>query len=94
MPAGGVFFRSTDFMSAPLSAPAFGGASHDALSRAGEILLPAGDPPHFFLREASVLYAFVLIVIVVLFVSNAYAIWYAHTEQYKLDNRLDRVTRR
>jgi hypothetical protein len=50
--------------------------------------------PIFFLREASMLYAFVLIVIVALFVSNAYAIWYAHTEQYKLDNRLDRVTRR
>jgi len=40
------------------------------------------------------LYAFVLIVIVVLFVSNAYAIWYAHTEQYKLDNRLDNVAKR
>ena len=40
------------------------------------------------------LYAFILIVMVVLFVPNAYAIWYAHTEQYKLDNRLDHVTRR
>ncbi len=52
MPAGGVFFRSTYFMSVPLSALAFGGASHDALSRAGEILLPVGYLPHFFLREA------------------------------------------
>jgi hypothetical protein len=37
------------------------------------------------------LYAFVLIVIVVLFGSNAYTIWYAHTEQYKLNNCRDRV---
>jgi hypothetical protein len=40
------------------------------------------------------LYAFILIVIVVLFVPNAYAIWYAQTEQYKLDNRLDNVAKR
>jgi len=40
------------------------------------------------------LYAFVLIVVVVLFAHNAYAIWYAHTEQYELDNRLDSATRR
>ena len=40
------------------------------------------------------LLAFILIVILVLFVSNAYAIWYAHTEQYKLDNRLDNATKR
>jgi hypothetical protein len=40
------------------------------------------------------LYAFILIVIVVLFVPNAYAIWYAKTEQYKLDNRLDNVAKR
>jgi hypothetical protein len=40
------------------------------------------------------LYAFIFIVIVVLFVPNAYAIWYAHTEQYKLDNRLDTVTKK
>ena len=40
------------------------------------------------------LYAFILIVIVVLFVPNAYAIWYAHTEQYKLDNRPDSATKR
>ena len=38
--------------------------------------------------------AFILILIVVLFVPNAYAIWYAQTEQYKLDNRLDNVTKR
>lgn len=36
--------------------------------------------------------AFILIVILVLFGSNAYAIWYAHTEQYKLSNRRDYVT--
>jgi len=40
------------------------------------------------------LYAFIVIVIVVLFAPNAYAIWYASTEQYKLDNRLDNVTKR
>ena len=40
------------------------------------------------------LYAFVVVVIVVLFAPNAYAIWYAETEQYKLDNRLDNVTKR
>ena len=40
------------------------------------------------------LYAFILIVMVVLFVPNAYAIWYAHTEQYKLDTRLDAVTKK
>ena len=40
------------------------------------------------------LYAFIFIVMVILFVPNAYAIWYAHTEQYKLDTRLDTVTKR
>jgi hypothetical protein len=40
------------------------------------------------------LYAFVLIIVIVLFAHNAYAIWYAHTEQYKLDNRLDNVAKR
>jgi len=40
------------------------------------------------------LFAFILIVVVVLFVPNAYAIWYAHTEQYKLDTRLDAVTKK
>jgi len=40
------------------------------------------------------LFAFILIVMVVLFVPNAYAIWYAHTEQYKLDTRLDAVTKK
>ena len=40
------------------------------------------------------LYAFVVVVIVVLFAPNAYAIWYAGTEQYKLDNRLDNATKR
>ena len=39
-------FSLHNYMS-PLSALAFGGASHDALSRAGEILLPAGYLPHF-----------------------------------------------
>jgi len=40
------------------------------------------------------LYAFILIVMVVLFVSNAYAIWYAKTGRYELDNRLDTVTKK
>ena len=40
------------------------------------------------------LYAFILIVMVVLFVSNAYAIWYAKTGRYELDNRLDNVTKK
>lgn len=40
------------------------------------------------------LYAFILIVMVVLFVSNAYAIWYARTGKYELDNRLDTVTKK
>ena len=40
------------------------------------------------------LYAFILIVMVVLFVSNAYAIWYAKTGRYELDSRLDTVTKK
>ena len=40
------------------------------------------------------LYAFILIVMVVLFVSNAYAIWYAKTGRYELDKRLDTVTKK
>ncbi len=39
------------------------------------------------------LYAFIFIVIVILVVSNAYAIWYAKTGRYELDCRLDAVTR-
>ena len=39
------------------------------------------------------LYAFVLIIVIVLFISNAYAIWYAKTGRYELDDRLDAVTR-
>jgi hypothetical protein len=42
------------------------------------------------------LYAFVVIgivVLVVLAVSNAYAIWYAKSGRYELDHRLDAVTR-
>jgi hypothetical protein len=37
--------------------------------------------------------AFVFIVVVILFVSNAYAIWYAKTGRYEIDNRLDTVTK-
>ncbi len=43
------------------------------------------------------LYAFVviaLVVLIVLIVSNAYAIWYAKTGRYELDNRLDTVTKK
>lgn len=43
------------------------------------------------------LYAFVviaLVVLIVLIVSNAYAIWYAKTGRYELDNRLDAVTKK
>ena len=40
------------------------------------------------------LYAFVLIVVVVLFAPNAYAIWYAKTGRYELDTRLDAVTKK
>jgi hypothetical protein len=43
------------------------------------------------------LYAFILIVtvvLIVLFVSSAYAIWYAKTGRYELDNRLDNVAKR
>jgi hypothetical protein len=42
-------------------------------------------------------YAFVFIVtvvLIVLVVSNAYAIWYAKTGRYELNNRLDKVARR
>jgi len=40
------------------------------------------------------LYAFIIIGIVILFAPHAYAIWYARTGQYELDNRLDSATRR
>jgi len=43
------------------------------------------------------LYAFVVIAVVfliALFVSNAYAIWYAKTGRYELDNRLDTVSKK
>ena len=43
------------------------------------------------------LYAFVVIgivVLVVLVVSNAYAIWYAKSGRYDLDRRLDAVAKR
>ncbi len=39
------------------------------------------------------LYAFVIIVIVILAGSNAYAIWYAKSGRYELDRRLDTVTK-
>jgi hypothetical protein len=39
------------------------------------------------------LYAFVVIVIVILAGSNAYAIWYAKSGRYELDCRLDKVTK-
>ena len=51
MPASGVFFRSTT--TCPCLSQRLPLAEHpDALSRAGEILLPVGYLPHFFLREA------------------------------------------
>lgn len=40
------------------------------------------------------LYAFVVIVIVILAGSNAYAIWYAKSGRYELDCRLDKVTKK
>ena len=39
-------------------------------------------------------YAFVVIVIVILAGSNAYAIWYAKSGRYEMDCRLDKVTKR
>ena len=42
------------------------------------------------------LYAFiviVMVVLVVLFVPTAYAIWYARTGRYELDRRFDNVAR-
>jgi len=39
------------------------------------------------------LYAFVFILMVVLFAPTAYAIWYAKTGRYELNNRLDDVTK-
>jgi hypothetical protein len=64
-----------------------------APSKAGK-LLPVGYLPHSFRERRDMLYAFIIIGIVILFAPHAYAIWYARTGQYELDNRLDNATRR
>lgn len=92
MPASGVFLRST-FMFALLSVPAFGGADCCPF-KGGQIFLPVGYLPHSFRERRDMLYAFIIIGIVLLFAPHAYAIWYARTGQYELDNRLDSATRR
>jgi len=38
-------------------------------------------------------YAFIVIVMMFLFISNAYAIWYAKSGRYEQDCRLDTITR-
>lgn len=40
------------------------------------------------------LYAFLLVMIVVLFYPSAHAIWYAKSGRYELDRRLDQVAKR